>query len=221
MTPTYAKGDGSLPDPTQRQRIDAALHQAVQDILGTDGSGMCWLYAMAGARMLNVLEDRTTYMVQAGSLQIQVCLDGRGFMFDAEQDGVTRRGYHAWIMRLHRTAAAKPESVAGGSLLALGGGRGVEVVDFASRHYRTFAEQRGLPWEMPETPPYLWCWLNELAARCVYLQCVPRAVQEMLTLQPTHLAEATADRALALYRLTTFAPLSRQQRRALERRYPR
>jgi hypothetical protein len=217
--PKWQYGGDELPPVEFRDRVAAAVHQAVQEVTGTDGRGLCGLYATAGAATLNVLSDGLMWVWQAGSFRVQATREGDCLAWDAERGGVRAFEYHAWIIRVHQRAKCNLGGIAAGEAVCLGDGSGAEVVDLTSRFYREHAAGIGLTWDMPEPPPYIWGWQNELhKEHRVALKPDARAMTEMITLRSDALWESVATRSLALFRASAKSgPLTRQQRRAMDR----
>lgn len=107
----------------KRERVAEAVHRAVCEVFGGDGFGRCLPYAFAGAMLLH--EDG--FSLQAGSITIVADPDtnhpdGLGAVkMECRGDGFGRGEYHCWVGRLRKDGI-------------------VELVDFASRHYRTYVE---------------------------------------------------------------------------------
>lgn len=213
--------EGTLPAVGLRERVADALHCAVGDVTGTDGMGLCALYALAGSLVLNLLQQRSVYFPQAGSLWIVATQDEQCAAFDAEEGGFTAGEYHAWIVRAHRIPGrpGPHRSVRTGTDPLRQASR-FEVIDFTSRFYRAHCERNGLPWEQPDPPACLWCWHGELRDYGLTLKANARTLEQLLTAQrEREAALEIAERALALAASGIQTdPLSRQQRRAQERR---
>lgn len=141
-----------IPRHFVRSRMAEAVHRAVCDVTGTDGSGHCLLYAVAGAVLAKEVLGRD-YFVQAGSLSLLADPPDGAIMIDASGGGVERGEYHCWL------AHPDPER---------------ELVDFASRHFKHYVEdmltieqahgplliladeQNRITWNRPDPEPYIW-----------------------------------------------------------------
>ncbi|QDV37715.1 hypothetical protein [Tautonia plasticadhaerens] len=106
----------SLGRPGVRGRIAEAVHRAVCEFSGTDGCGHCMLYAVGGAGILGRVFGRT-YHPQAGSMAVLV--DPPDLWMTMDATNFSGGEFHCWLGR------------------QTGGGR-VEMIDFASRHYRAY-----------------------------------------------------------------------------------
>ena len=125
-----------LPDLALRTQIAAAVHQAICDLMRTDGSDRCAYYAAVTANIMPHLTG-ATYTINSGTLQVCTSPDGMGFEFDAQSPLIEDAEFHALLVRDH------------------GDGR-FECADLASRHWRTGATRLGAPWNAPEPPTFIW-----------------------------------------------------------------
>jgi hypothetical protein len=102
-----------------RGRIAEAVHRAVCEFSGTDGCGLCMLYAVAGAGLLGRVFGKT-YYPQAGSMSVLVDPPDNWMSMDARN--FAGGEFHCWLGRRS-------------------GGDHVEMIDFASRHYKGYCER--------------------------------------------------------------------------------
>ena len=118
-TETVLSSHGVLERPSVRRRIAEAVHRAVCEFSGTDGCGLCMLYAIAGAGLLGRVFGSTLHP-QAGSLSVLADPPDRWMTMDASN--FANGEFHCWLGR--------PS-----------GGGGAELIDFAARHYRAYCER--------------------------------------------------------------------------------
>jgi len=110
-----------------RNVISEAVHLAVTDVAGDSGVGHCDLYALAGVILLQRLTGKP-YQIQAGSLMYHADPSGGGwFEINAENNGVERLEYHAWIGLAGETIEPGRCQIA-------------ELIDFSTRHLKTMTE---------------------------------------------------------------------------------
>ena len=142
----------SIPRHYLRSRLAEVVHRAVREVSGTDGVGRCIDYAVAGALLLKKALKRT-YHLQAGSLSLLADPPDGVVMIDATDGGLSRGEFHVWL--------ARPEP-------------DLEIVDFSSRHFRSYVERfvfveeahgplavldrdsERIPWTRPDPDPYIW-----------------------------------------------------------------
>lgn len=137
--------------PHMRAAIAAAVHHAVitviaqaSDLHWPDGSGACGWYAATVARVAAAVAGRD-YHINACTFQIQTSTreGGLGYEMNAADPLIPGQEFHA---------------VAIGRLPS--GER--ECIDLASRHWRTWAERLGAPWDAPDPPLFVWCRESEV-----------------------------------------------------------
>jgi hypothetical protein len=135
-----------------RDRIAEAVHHAVCDYTGTDGSGQCAMYAVAGMGLLLGLRENAC--VQIGALCLQP--DPGDPTAWISMDPANGWGeVHAWLALWKRppSPGVSPSDV--------------EIIDLSARHYRRYVEDMPsiLPpgvapiekvWRQPGEPAYLW-----------------------------------------------------------------
>jgi hypothetical protein len=176
-----------------RAAIARAVHHAVTQTTGTDGTGMCALYARAGALVVNAVLRQQVYVVNAGRLHVATGDRNGGGMLYLEMDpavtGYNGMEFHAWIVR--RPAWAAPGQTIDGRA-----GRRVEVVDLAMRHFQAQAQAHGVPWRRAPLPAFYWGPMAGLSRLDVKLRADPKMTTMILEAQPHELVETTARRAL-------------------------
>jgi hypothetical protein len=124
-----ARKQRTVPTAIDKQRVADAVHRAVCQVTGGDGSFQCQRYAHAGHMLLNHLGIET--VVQAGSLGL--IPDDPNFV--------------GW---LRYSPTDEDEAIAGHVWLAQ---RDATMIDFTARHYRRYAHDP----DYTRTPPdYLW-----------------------------------------------------------------
>ncbi len=126
------------------ERVAEAVHQAGCEITGSDGDGLASAYGLAGARGASFFGGEM--VPQAGEL------------FITTGSGEQSLGHWAWMARI-------PE---GHTLEALPYEGGLQIADFAWRHIRRAAEDRGVTWDRKDLAPWFWgnsAWLDSLGVR--------------------------------------------------------
>lgn len=167
------------PQDPQAQ-IALAVQQAIAIVTGTNGLGLCWLYAFVGARVARHLFGKP-YQVMGGSLVIQYAKDGRAFTFDAVQGGIDRYEFHLWFWHQSHQDSSP------------------EIVDLAARHYKTWALAFENIWEFPDPPEYLWTEAGQLPK---YLHLIP---DRLTTLKALHSARHNSAVTLNIEAVTSLA----------------
>ena len=162
-----------------RARTAEAVHQAVCDVTGGDGYGMCHLYARAGALVASVATGRP-YMWQAGELLVgtgDANEDGElHFQYKPAASGYNGLEFHCWITE---RPAGEPGTV-------MTGGPEVEYADFALRHVMRAIGLSGFPWRRERLPAYYWGSYAGLAS----LRVFPKADSQMMALIASRDADA-------------------------------
>ena len=108
-----------LDQPGVRDRIAEAVHHAVCDFTGSDGFGLCMLYAVAGSGLLGRAFGEKFYP-QAGSMA--VLADKPDVWVTMDASNFATGEFHCWLGR------------------PMGGDR-VELIDFTARHYRDYCDR--------------------------------------------------------------------------------
>jgi hypothetical protein len=185
--PPRPTGEG-LPDVQLQRQIADAVHHAITTLLQRDGSDCCAWYAAIAA---NIMPHITSwkYTINSGSLQLATAPNGDGFEMNAQSPLIADAEFHSVLVRDH------------------GNGR-FEIADLASRHWQTWAQRLGAPWQAPEPPLWVWCWNTDLHAQWP----LGISYQADVALTQRHIAYITTGPGMPLLRQLSGAALQQMGR---------
>jgi hypothetical protein len=158
--------DPALPPPHKMARIAEAVHRAIVAESGTDGLGLCTVYALAGAVAASKClltpdqQQQALYDINVGSCVWPCTQDGQACEMRADDPATRGQEFHAVMIRTHLDGRH-------------------EVADLSSRHYRAWAERSGLGWDLPAPPPYVWGWQTDVAARGIVFTADPELTTQV------------------------------------------